>query len=84
VKEDPPLDFTKEVKYNLGGVNEAVNSSSLEPNIYLASLDYAIKFDIRYALYLTQVDKKHELARKVLLDTEKLASRTIGLSPSLK
>ena len=58
-----------------------INSSYQEPNVYVRYLEMAVRFDVRYAQYLTFIDKKHELAKKVLMDAEKLLKRTIHISP---
>ena len=43
-----------------------------------------MRFDIRYAQYLTLLEKKHELSKKVLTDADKLIKRTAHVSPQLK
>lgn len=43
-----------------------------------------MRFDARFAQYLTLLEKKHELARKVLVDSEKLLKRCLHISPQLK
>lgn len=47
-------------------------------------MEAAIRFDIRYAQYLSFIEKKHELAKKILTDTEKLLRRTVHVAPQLK
>jgi hypothetical protein len=79
--EPEPLDFTKEVKYDLVPAEGSINSSKVTPNIYLQSLGLAIRFDIRYSQYCIMIQEKYELAKKVLLDTQKLIRRTLYVSP---
>lgn len=77
------------------GSDPAINSSYQEPNIYLRHLETAVRFDARYAQYLTMLVKpappssekppsQHDTARKLLIDTEKLLKRTLHASPMLK
>ena len=65
-KVEPPLDFTNRIEYQLAPSDPQINTSFVEPNIYLKHLEAAIRFDVRYAQYLTMIEKKHELAKKVL------------------
>lgn len=51
-EEDPaPLDFSVPVVYDLVAGDAAINSSKVAVNIYLESLQLAIRFDIRYSQY---------------------------------
>ncbi len=47
-------------------------------------LETTIRFDIRYSQYLTLIESKHDLAKKVLTDAEKLMKRAVHVSPQLK
>lgn len=78
------MDFTKNVEYPIELADSTINSSYYEPNIYLKYLEVAVRFDVRYAQYLTLIDKKHDLAKKIIQDSEKLARRTLHISPQLK
>lgn len=52
VEEDKPeavLDFTQKVEYPLVPSDPAVNSSYIEPNIYLRHFESAVRFDVRYS-----------------------------------
>jgi hypothetical protein len=75
-----------------------INSSYIEPNIYLRSLELAVRFDARYAQFLTFLGKLSsyyasnnapqtnylETAKRILTDTEKLLKRTLHVGPMLK
>ena len=51
-EEEPvPLDFSVPVKYDLVPADTEINSSKVAVNIYLESLQLAIRFDIRYSQY---------------------------------
>ena len=82
--ERPVLDFKKPIQTNIEPNDASVNSSEVPPNIYLESLSLAIRFDVRYAQLCCVLQQKHELARKVLKDTEKLVKRTLFVSPQLQ
>ncbi len=58
-------------------------------------MELAIRFDVRYSQFLAYLPKpaaqpseksapQLELARKILMDTDKLKKRTLHLAPSLK
>ena len=64
--------------------NEQTNSSKAISNIYLQSLGLAIRFDLRFAQYMITIQKKSDLALKVLLDTQKLIDRTLFVTPQMK
>lgn len=89
------LDFSQKVEYPLVPSDPAANSSYIEPNIYLRHLESAVRFDVRYSQYLAMLAKpgngsnavsrpQHELAKKILGDSEKLMKRTLHISPMLK
>ena len=84
VDEPVPLDFSKKVNYDLVRADAEFNSSKNAVNIYLESLPLAIRFDIRYSQYCIVMQKKNELAVKLLTDTMKLICRTLYVSPQLK
>lgn len=44
----------------------------------------AIRFDIRYSQYCVILQKKYDLAVKLLKDTLKLIERTLYVSPQLQ
>ncbi len=91
---ETPLDFSSKIEYPLVPSDSAINSSYQEPNIYLRHLELVVRFDVRYAQFLAMLPKpsseaaapkpQHELARKILLDTEKLIKRTLHIGPMLK
>ena len=84
-EEEPiPLDFSKKVEYDLVKADPELNSSKSAVNIYLEGLALAIRFDIRYSQYCIVMQKKNELAVKLLTDTLKLIGRTLYVSPQLK
>jgi len=83
-KAEALLDFSQKVDYQLVLADVQANSSHQEPNIYLRCLDAAVRFDTRYAQYLSYIEKKHDLAKKILTDSEKLIKRTLHVSPQLK
>ena len=39
---------------------------------------------MRYAQYLTLIDNKQDLAKKILTDSEKLVKRALHVSPQVK
>lgn len=82
--ETSSLDFSKPVEYNLVGANGALNSSSLAPSLYLSGLESLVRFDLRYAQYLTMIRQEHEQAEGILTDTAKLVPRCLYLSPQLR
>jgi len=65
----PPLNFAVPVSYDLVPANVNTNSSKSAVNIYLEGLPVAIRFDLRYAQYCVTLQKKYDLAIKVLEDT---------------
>lgn len=77
----PKVDFTKPLKYDLQSAPALANNSNLAPNIYLLSLPMAIRFDLRYAQYCIVIQEKSELAKKVLIDTQKLMERCLYCAP---
>lgn len=81
-EEEPvPLDFSAPVTYDLVPADSEINSSKISVNIYLESLQLAIRFDIRYSQYCVILQKKYDLAVKLLKDTLKLIERTLYVSP---
>jgi len=50
----------------------------------LRNLEDAVRFDVRYAQYLIFVAEKYDLARKVLIDSEKLCDRSLKIPETLK
>lgn len=69
------------VVYDLVAADEQVNSSKVAVNIYLESLQLAIRFDIRYSQYCVIMLQKYDLAVKLLKDTLKVIMRTLYVSP---
>jgi len=82
--ETSSLDFSNPINYKLNLADQAINASSLAPSIYLQGLDNLVRFDLRYAQYLTMIQHKHSEAEGVLARTEKLVSRCLYLCPQLK
>ena len=72
------------MKYDLVPADTEINSSKVAVNIYLESLQLAIRFDIRYSQYCVVQQKKYDLAVKLLKDTLKLIDRTLYVSPQLQ
>lgn len=79
--ETVSLDFSKPIEYKLSLADRVANSSSLPPNLYLKSLEALIRFDLRYAQYLTTLEQRHEAAKSVLVDTAKLVARCLFVTP---
>lgn len=79
--ETSSLDFSKPIDYKLQGADFAFNSSKLQANLYLKNLEDLLRFDLRYAQYLTLIQHKHQEAKEVLADTASLVSRCLYLSP---
>jgi hypothetical protein len=63
--------------------------------MYIRNLELAVRFDARYSQFLTMLPKQgaavptptlqqHDLAKRILIDTEKLTKRTLHLSPMLR
>lgn len=77
------LNFSETVKYDLLPADAEINSNKVSVNIYLESLQLAIRFDIRYSQYCVIMQQKYELAVKLLQDTVKLMERTLYVSPQL-
>lgn len=48
-KAEGQLDFSQKVEHPLVSADAAINSSYVEPNIYLRGLETAVRFDVRYA-----------------------------------
>ena len=86
VEEDEPevLDFSAPLTYDLVRADGELNSSRASVNVYLESLQLAIRFDIRYSQYCVILQGKYELAVKLLQDTLKLMLRTVYVSPQLQ
>ena len=55
---EPALDFNLKIEYPLIMSDPQLNSSYLEPNIYLKYLESAVRFDVRYSQYLTMLSPK--------------------------
>jgi len=72
------------VTYKIGNPAHDKNTSRVEFNVYLSCLESTIRFDIRYAQCLTYLEKKHDMAKRVLEDALKLSARTMHISPALK
>jgi len=79
--ETSSLDFSNPIEYKLSLADQIANSSSLPPNLYLKSLEALIRFDLRYAQFLTTLERKHEVAKAVLSDTAKLVARCLFVAP---
>lgn len=56
-KTEVPLDFSGKVEYPLVPSDSVINSSIQEPNIYLRYLELAVRFDVRYAQFLSYLPK---------------------------
>lgn len=82
--ETSSLDFSSAISYSLTKADTKANSSKLAPSIYLQGLESLIRFDLRYAQFLTMITKRHVDAAAVLNDTAKLIPRCLYPSPQLK
>lgn len=68
--EDAPnpnvLDFSKPIDYKLQGAEYEANSATQELNIYFAGLSSLVRLDLRYAQYLSLLEKSHHDAKLIL------------------
>lgn len=68
--EDAPnpdlLDFSKTIDYKLAGAEYEANSGTQELNLYYAGLSSLIRLDLRYAQYLSLLEKSHHDAKLIL------------------
>jgi hypothetical protein len=53
--ETSSLDFSTPVNYSLVQADGAANSSKLTPSIYINGLESLIRFDLRYAQFLSMI-----------------------------
>jgi hypothetical protein len=60
VVEKAPLDFSKPVEYKIIPADTIANSTSQPQNIYLLTLESAIRIDLRYAQNLVIFEKKYD------------------------
>jgi len=72
------------VEYKLSTASAGVNSSSNPHNLYIFGLEAIVRFDLRYAQYLSLIQSKHDEAKLVLLEAQKVLQRTLYITPQLQ
>jgi len=60
--ETSSLDFSSSIEYKLVRADTSFNTSRQAPSLYLQGLDSLIRLDLRYAQFLTMIQKKHQEA----------------------